>query len=112
MFKAFNLENHVKSPNQEFDCEEFRFTHRFCPFQYFTTPQLVHYYQFKERDERFGTSYDVKAIYNFATSNYDAARAIYEKHSEHQKVWKLYFLLFYVSILIFIDPLVGQDIQN
>ena len=79
--RAFRLEEFIKSPNQEFDCEEFRYNHRFSAFQCFNTPAVCLYYQYKEKDEQFINSFALNKIYSFAQEHFDLARQAYEKHS-------------------------------
>lgn len=77
--RAFKLEDLIKSPNQEFDCEEFRYSHRFSAFQCFSTPTVCSYYQYKEKDEQFINSFTLNKIYSFAQEHFDLARQAYEK---------------------------------
>lgn len=80
--RAFKLQNHIKSPQEEFDCEEYRYTHRFNPFHSFNTPAICLYHQYREKDDHFINSYPVEKIYSFAQDHFDLARSAYEKHSD------------------------------
>ena len=80
--RAFKLQNHIKSPNADFDCEEFRFNHRFSAFQSFTTPPVCMYHQYREKDEHFINSFSIEKIYSFAQEHFDLAKTIYEKYPE------------------------------
>lgn len=79
--RAFQLKDYIKSPNAEFDCEEFRYNHRFSPFQCFNTPTICMYHQYKEKDDQFVNSFELNKIYSFAQEHFDLARQIYEKYS-------------------------------
>ncbi len=84
------VQNHLKSPVEEFDCEEFRFNHRFSPFQLFQTPQICYYLPFKYRDDQFINSYDPLKCYSFAKEHFDQARALYDKYAqEYQRELKI-----------------------
>lgn len=79
--RAFKLEEYIKSPNQEFDCEEFRYNHRFGVFQCFNTPTICMYYQYKEKDDHFINTFSLNKIYSFAQEHFDLAKQIYDKYS-------------------------------
>ncbi len=89
--RALKIQQVIKSPDENFDCEEFRYNHRFGPFQCFTTPSPCLYYQYKEKDEEFINSFDIKKIYSFAQEHFDLARATYDKYPEKPIVY--YILL-------------------
>lgn len=82
--RAFLLDGHIQSPNQEFECEEFRYNHRLGPFQFFSTPPVCLYNQYKDKDEYFIKSFDVAKLYSFAQEHFDKARVIYDKYPERQ----------------------------
>ena len=77
--RAFLIEGNIKSPNEEFDCEEFRYNHRFDSFACFNTPTVCMYYQYKEKDEQFVSSFTLNKIYSFAQEHFDLARQAFEK---------------------------------
>lgn len=85
-FRAFLIEGHIKSPNADFDCEEYRYNHRLGPFQFFTTPAVCLYNQFKDKDEYFIKSYELNKLYEFAKDHFEMARGIYEKFPECNNV--------------------------
>ena len=97
--RAFKLQGHIKSPNDEFDCEEFRYNHRFSPFQNFNTPPICLYHQYKEKDENFIRSFSIEKIYSFAQEHFDLARTIYEKYPENQMVIYYYFEKLFLHII-------------
>ena len=84
--RAFKLEGIVKSPNEEFDCEEFRYNHRFGAFQSFNTPAVCMYHQYKEKDEEFVNSFGLNKMFSFAQEHFDIARIAYEKYSDYPMV--------------------------
>ena len=77
-------QDYIQKPVKELDCEEFRYNHRFGPFQLFSMPPVCLYYQFKEKDEQFIHSFTPEKIYSFAQDHFEQARAIYEKYPEAQ----------------------------
>ncbi len=79
--RAFLLQEYIKPPNDEFDCEEFRYNHRFSMFQSFNTPSMCMYYQYKEKDDQFISTFDLNKIYSFAQEHFDLAKQTYEKYS-------------------------------
>ncbi len=78
--RAFRIEELIKSPNQEFDCEEFRYNHRLGAFECFTTPSLCPYYQYKEKDDQFIKSFGLNQIYKFSQEHFELARQSYDKY--------------------------------
>jgi hypothetical protein len=80
--RAFKQENNLAAPNEDFDCEEFRYNHRFNPFQFFQIPQLCLYHQFRDGDAKFVKSFDVAKLYAYAQENFEMARAMFEKYPE------------------------------
>ncbi len=84
--RAFLLQEYIKSPSEQFDCEEFRYNHRFSPFQYFNTPSICMYYQYKEKDDQFVSSFDLNKIYSFAQEHFDLARQTFEKYSAESQL--------------------------
>lgn len=77
-------QDYIQKPVKELDCEEFRYNHRFGPFQFFSMPPVCLYYQFKEKDEQFIHSFTPEKIYSFAQDHFEQARAIYEKYPDAQ----------------------------
>lgn len=84
--RGLKEENALKSPNEDFDCEEFRYSHRFAPFQFFQTPPVCMYHQYRATDAHFVKSVNVQKMYAFAQEHFEIARSIYEKHPEYQPV--------------------------
>ena len=86
--RAFKLQGIVKSPNEEFECEEFRYNHRFGAFQSFSTPAVCLYHQYKEKDEEFVNSFGLNKMFSFAQEHFDIARITYEKYGDYPMVCK------------------------
>ena len=84
--KAFKQEECLAFPDEQFDCEEFRYNHRFMPFQFFNTPPLFMYHHFKGKDEEFVSSFSVSKMYTMAQEHFEAARTIFDKFAEFQSV--------------------------
>lgn len=84
--RGLKEENALKSPNEDFDCEEFRYSHRFAPFQFFQTPPVCMYHQYRATDAHFVKSVNVQKMYSFAQEHFEIARSIYEKYPEYQPV--------------------------
>jgi N-alpha-acetyltransferase 35, NatC auxiliary subunit len=99
--RAFKLQSYIKSPNDEFDCEEFRYNHRFSAFQSFNTPSICLYHQYKEKDENFIRSFSIEKIYSFAQEHFDLARTIYEKYPENQMVILIYLVKNHLNINLY-----------
>ena len=89
--RAFKLQNHIKSPNEEFDCEEFRYNHRFSAFQNFNTPAICLYHQYREKDDHFINSFSVEKIYSFAQEHFELAKTTFEKYPDAPLVNKKKF---------------------
>lgn len=98
--KAFNLEDSVKLPEEQFDCEEFRYNHRFMPFQLFQMPPLFEYHQFKEKDEDVVNNFSVSKIYTIAQEHFEAARSIFDKFPDYQASSKIAKVNFVVMRLL------------
>lgn len=79
-------DNHVKSANEMFDCEEFRYNHRFGAFQFFNTPPLYNYYEFKDKDDHLLNNFNSNKLYAFSQEHFETARQTFEKYSEFQTV--------------------------
>ena len=41
------MDNKLRGPKFDFDCEEYRYNHRFAPFGSVSTPPPMHYQQFR-----------------------------------------------------------------
>ena len=87
--RALKMQEHIKFPSEDFDCEEFRYNHRFGVFQCFTTPSICLYHQYKEKDEQFIKSFSVDKLYSYAQEHFDLARNTYEKYPEAPKVLQI-----------------------
>ena len=84
--RALMLQNHIKSPAEEFDCEEFRYEHRFSAFQVLSTPPVCMYHVFREKDAHFISSFSAQKIYSFAQEHFELARSVYEKFGDETTV--------------------------
>jgi hypothetical protein len=97
--KAFNLEDYLKFPDEQFDCEEFRYNHRFMPFQFFNTPPIFLFHHFKEKDDEFVNNFTPSKMYSMAQEHFEAARTIFDKYSEYQTVILAFYYYFVFNFL-------------
>ena len=78
--KGFMIEGYIQLPDDKFDCEEFRYNHRFSAFRHFTNPPLFDYHHYKERDDHFLKSFTSKQMFSMAQEHFEAARSLFDKH--------------------------------
>jgi hypothetical protein len=98
--RALQSDAHVKSPNEIFDCEEFRYNHRFGAFQSFNTPPLYTYYDFKQKDDDLLAKFKSNKLYANSQEHFETARLTFDKYSECQTLSKIAKINFVVMRLL------------